>query len=111
MNNLILSFIIFISTATFACTGANNSCQQGERETASSSNPTLTENQVLVPKIHCKGCAYKIRKELKSLDGVSSVKVDVKTKVVDFDCQSCDKSAVYKKLEEIGYPAEKASAI
>lgn len=58
-----------------------------------------------VPDIDCDHCANKIKTELAKLKGITSVQVEVPTKMVIFQYDSAQTLAQAKtQLAEIGYP-------
>ena len=65
----------------------------------------MTTN-IIVQNLKCGGCASTITKGVSSVDGIEDVKVDVETSTVSFTSKTDDLTAVYKKLAQMGYPAE-----
>lgn len=99
---------VVIVVAAFALGGsAARACEHHAHASGAKSSGANTE--WLVPKVHCMGCAHKIKKNLKPMEGVSSVNVDVTTHKLKFQCQDCDLDAVKAKLQEIGYPASEST--
>lgn len=59
-----------------------------------------------VPNISCDHCVGTIERELKSVEGLKSVKAELETKSVTVEVDAEEVLAeVEKLLEEIGYPA------
>jgi copper chaperone CopZ len=58
-----------------------------------------------VPNISCGHCVHTIQSELSELDGVSSVKADSNTKMVEISFEPpADESLIKSLLAEINYP-------
>src|SRR5208283_2511162 len=69
------------------------------------------ETRFTAPDISCEGCAGTIKKALGAIPGVSSVGVDVATKVVTIDHgEGVPRAAIDASLKGIGYPAADNSA-
>lgn len=66
----------------------------------------MTVKTYHVPNISCSHCVATIERELKSVEGLKSVKaeVDAKSVTVEVDADTV-LAEVEKLLEEIGYPA------
>jgi|YelNatPaOPRAMG01_1025707.scaffolds.fasta_scaffold05384_10 Cu+-exporting ATPase len=64
----------------------------------------------VAPAIQCDGCANSIKRSLGKLTGVLDVSVDIASKrvEVDFDVEKVDENAILTRLEQAGYPAQKA---
>ncbi len=62
--------------------------------------------QLVAPDISCHHCAMTIKRELGSVEGITSVSVDVPTKTIDLEYTD-DKALSEAKevLNDIGYPA------
>jgi copper chaperone CopZ len=88
------------STAT---TTSNDPVARALSSVTDKSSGAVTE--LHIAKVSCMSCAYKIRKGLKPVAGVTNIKVDPETQTLRYECQNCDHEAVKAKLEEIGYPA------
>ena len=58
-----------------------------------------------VPSVSCSTCAGKIEKEIKSMDGVENVVVDLKTQSVKFDYSptNIQPNDIKKKVKVLGY--------
>jgi copper chaperone CopZ len=64
----------------------------------------MTESVVYsVPAIHCAHCAASIREEVSEVDGVSSVEVDLDSKVVTVSGTDLDDTVVRAAIAEAGY--------
>jgi copper chaperone CopZ len=64
----------------------------------------MTESVVYsVPAIHCAHCAASIREEVSEVDGVSSVEVDLDSKLVTVSGTALDDTAVRAAIAEAGY--------
>jgi len=62
----------------------------------------ITKN---IQNLKCSGCAANISKQLSSLEGISSLNVNVEEGSVSFDYENADQfEAVHKKLIALGYP-------
>jgi copper chaperone len=58
-----------------------------------------------VPNISCGHCVHTIQSELSEMDGVSSVKADSNTKMVEITFEPpADESLIKSLLAEINYP-------
>ncbi len=69
------------------------------------------ETRFTAPDITCEGCAGTIKKALGVIPGVSSVSVDVATKVVTIDHgERVPREAIEAALKGVGYPAADNSA-
>ncbi len=101
MTNFGMAIImIYLGTSSLAI--ACDEHTKGIVLAKSQTESKLTE--LYIPKVSCISCAYKIRKALKPMAGVESIKVDPDTQTLRFSCDKCDMSEVKAKLEEIGYP-------
>ncbi|WP_298981618.1 heavy-metal-associated domain-containing protein [Caldilinea sp.] len=66
----------------------------------------MTTKTYHVPNISCGHCVNTIERELKSVEGLKSVKAELETKSVTVEVNAEEVLAeVEKLLEEIGYPA------
>ena len=65
-----------------------------------------TTTTLTAPDIVCGGCANAIRKAVGAVPGVSTVAVDVDTKIVtvDHDAQSAPRDAIVSALDTAGFP-------
>ena len=61
-----------------------------------------------VPNISCGHCTMRIEKALNGLDGVTSVKAEIPTKVVNVEWNDAvtNWNTIAATLEKIGYPPE-----
>jgi len=61
--------------------------------------------KLVAPDISCQHCAMTIKRELGSVEGITSVSVDVPTKTIDLEYAD-DKALEEAKrvLDDIGYP-------
>ena len=59
-----------------------------------------------VPGMHCGHCEAAVAKEVSSVAGVSSVDVDLETKVVVVRGDALDDAAIRAAIDEAGYEAE-----
>ena len=55
-------------------------------------------------KIKCGGCVANIEKGLAGFTGITEVKVDIKSNVVNVQGSDLDKAVIENKLAELGYP-------
>ncbi len=55
-------------------------------------------------KIKCGGCVANIEKGLAGFAGITEVKVDVESNVVNVQGSDLDKAVIENKLAELGYP-------
>ena len=63
--------------------------------------------EVAVDNIKCDGCAATIQKELKDIEGVDTVHVDIENSVVTVDYYGVPVTEIVKKkLAALGYPAK-----
>ena len=58
-----------------------------------------------IPSLSCSACSNKIQDEIKSMNGIGSVEVDLKTQTVrvEYDPKSIDASDIRKRVSEMGY--------
>ena len=71
----------------------------------------MTTKTYHVPNISCGHCVGTIERELKSVEGLKSVKAELETKSVTVEVDAEEVLAeVEKLLEEIGYPAASFAA-
>lgn len=59
---------------------------------------------IIVQNLKCGGCASTITKGMSSIEGVSSVTVDVESSTISFDSKSDNLETAYTKLAQMGYP-------
>lgn len=59
---------------------------------------------VTVENIKCGGCANSIRKAVGAIDGVTGVEVDVEKGDIRVEAPEASRTAVVKRLLELGYP-------
>ena len=58
-----------------------------------------------VPGMHCAHCERAVVEEVRSVNGVSSVDIDLERKLVAVDGESLDDRALRAAIEEPGYEA------
>lgn len=58
-----------------------------------------------VPAMHCGHCERAVKEEVTAVPGVSSVEVDLETKLVTVTGQSLDDAALRAAIDEAGYQA------
>ena len=58
-----------------------------------------------VPAMHCGHCERAVKEEVSAVAGVSSVAVDLETKLVSVTGESLDDAALRAAIEEAGYEA------
>jgi copper chaperone len=58
-----------------------------------------------VPAMHCANCERAVREEVAAVAGVSSVDVDLETKLVKVTGDALDDTALRAAIEEAGYEA------
>jgi copper chaperone CopZ len=58
-----------------------------------------------VPAMHCAHCERAVREEVAAVAGVSSVDVDLETKLVAVSGDGLDENAIRAAIEEAGYEA------
>jgi copper chaperone CopZ len=58
-----------------------------------------------VPAMHCAHCERAVREEVAAVAGVSSVDVDLETKLVKVTGNALDDNALRAAIEEAGYEA------
>jgi len=62
-----------------------------------------------VDSMHCGGCVSTVEKAAMKVDGVTSVKTNLKTKLIDVS-GTADTEALISSISETGYKAELASS-
>ena len=62
-----------------------------------------------VPGMHCGHCVAAVREEVAAVSGVSSVDVDLATKLVVVHGEGLDDAALRAAIDEAGYDAEPAA--
>lgn len=55
-------------------------------------------------KIKCGGCVANIEKGLDGFAGITEIKVDIESNVVNIKGSELDKAVIENKLAELGYP-------
>jgi copper chaperone len=65
----------------------------------------VTEATYTVSGIHCGHCAAAIEREVRAVEGVQGVEVDVQTKVVTVRGEAFSDEALRRAIEEAGYEA------
>ncbi|KAA3596791.1 MAG: copper chaperone [Calditrichaeota bacterium] len=67
----------------------------------------VAESKVNLPGLQCESCVVTIKTALKSVDGVSGIEIDKKTKVatVKFDKSKTDASKIETAIAKSGYDA------
>lgn len=103
------------SFLTLALSLALVACNKPESEQAAKTNgetPQLaaagmTQTDIKVPTMQCGSCANHVEEALKGVDGVSTIKVDLETKVaqVNFDPAKTTLAAMEKAISMAGYDA------
>jgi len=58
-----------------------------------------------VPAMHCGHCERAVKEEVSAVEGVTSVDVDLETKLVTVTGASLDDAALRAAIEEAGYEA------
>jgi copper chaperone len=66
----------------------------------------MTETHTFsVPAIHCAHCEQAVREEVSAVSGVSSVEVDLETKLVTVTGDALDDNRLRAAIQEAGYEA------
>ena len=66
----------------------------------------MSETQTYsVPAMHCAHCERAVAEEISAVHGVSSVDVDLETKLVTVTGESLDDAALRAAIQEAGYEA------
>lgn len=112
LQNSLIALALSFNLAALACAehahqadGNNSPSQKSDYALfLAKANAPGKQMEYLIPNISCMGCAHKIKKTLKPLEGVSEIKVDADTKKLNFQCQGCDLESIKAKLKEIEYP-------
>lgn len=55
-------------------------------------------------KIKCGGCVANIEKGLKDFSGITEIKVNIESNIVNIQGSELDKAVIENKLAELGYP-------
>ena len=64
----------------------------------------MEELKIQSSKIKCGGCVANIEKGLAGFAGITEVKVDIESNVVNVQGSDLDKAVIENKLSELGYP-------
>jgi copper chaperone len=64
----------------------------------------MKTDQIMIANLKCHGCAATIIKELKQIDGVREVTVDIDSDTVAVGSDGVDRKAIITKLYSLGYP-------
>jgi copper chaperone CopZ len=89
-------------------------CSKSEKSQSENMNGNLpqaavanSEVQIKVPTIQCESCVANVEAALKEVEGVSSTKIDLETKLaqVNFDPAKTNLSAMEKAIAMAGYDA------
>ena len=65
----------------------------------------MEQLEIQSSKIKCGGCVANIEKGLNDFAGITEIKVDVESNIVNVQGSELDKTAIENKLNELGYPA------
>lgn len=68
-------------------------------------NPVGQTTIYIVSAMHCGHCERAVKEEVGGVPGVSSVEVDLETKLVTVTGESLDDTALRAAIEEAGYEA------
>jgi copper chaperone CopZ len=63
-----------------------------------------------VPTMHCGHCKAAVTRELEAIGGVSTVDVDLETKLVTVRGDGLDDATLIAAIDEAGYDAERVAA-
>ena len=63
-----------------------------------------------VPAMHCGHCQAAVTRELEAIGGVSTVDVDLETKLVTVRGDGLDDAMLIAAIDEAGYDAQKVAA-
>ena len=66
----------------------------------------MEQLEIQSSKIKCSGCVANIEKGLNGFAGITEVKVDIESNMVNVQGNELDKTAIENKLTELGYPAK-----
>lgn len=64
----------------------------------------MSQENFSASNIKCGGCAANIENGLKTLAGVSDIKVDISSGNVTVSGENLDRASISQKLAELGYP-------
>ena len=99
---------------TLAVSLALMACNKPENDAAKTSDGAATVQQVdiKVPTIQCNSCVGHVEDALTAVEGVSKVKVDLKTKVAQasFDPAKTSLAALEKAISLAGYDANETKS-
>jgi copper chaperone CopZ len=70
----------------------------------------MSEITYSVPGMHCGHCERAVSEELRRVNGVESVRVDLDTKFVSVRGANLDDAALVAAIDEAGYDAERIAA-
>lgn len=99
-----MKILLIILLAALVHTPLFANCSSGEN--LSGENIMRKETvKIKCEKMHCEGCKATIMEALQSMDGVSKIDIDLKTKIikVTFDNTKTDKDKVSAKILDAGY--------
>lgn len=65
----------------------------------------MTQLDIQSSKIKCAGCVSNIEKGLHVFSGITEVKVDIESNIINIQGDNLDESSIRKKLTELGYPS------
>lgn len=65
----------------------------------------MEQINIQASKIKCAGCVSNIVKGLIGFNGITEVKIDIESNVVNIQGENLDSDLIKKKLSELGYPA------
>lgn len=63
-----------------------------------------------VPGMHCQHCEAAVTRELRAVNGVAAVDVELETKLVTVRGNDLDGAALVAAIDEAGYDAEEVAA-
>lgn len=65
----------------------------------------MTQLDIQSSKIKCAGCVSNLEKGLNGFSGITEVKVDIESNIINIQGDNLDESSIRKKLTELGYPS------
>ena len=70
----------------------------------------MNKEKIIIDNLKCGGCVNTVIKELKTVEGIQNIKVDLESSTIEFEKEeSTSRITVVEKLAKIGYPEQGTS--